>query len=60
MQQVKACERLTLQAATEQNPDAALQAFALHPLVDSATVARQLLDGYRTRIPLVAEALGGR
>ncbi|WP_037568748.1 6-phospho-beta-glucosidase [Phaeacidiphilus oryzae] len=60
MQQVKACERLTVRAAFEQDPDAALQAFALHPLVDSVSVARRLLDGYRTRIPEVAEALGGR
>ncbi|MEU6572730.1 6-phospho-beta-glucosidase [Streptomyces sp. NPDC046805] len=57
MQQVKACERLTVQAAVEHDPDAALHAFALHPLVDSVGIARELLKGYRDRIPEVAAAL---
>ena len=46
MQQVKAVERLTIEAALTGSRDAALQAFALHPLVDSVTVARDLLSGY--------------
>ncbi len=46
MQQVKAVERLTIEAATTGSPDAALKAFALHPLVDSVSVARDLLSGY--------------
>jgi 6-phospho-beta-glucosidase len=46
MQQVKAVERLTIEAATTGSRDAALKAFALHPLVDSVRVARDLLSGY--------------
>lgn len=57
MQQVKAVERLTIEAAESGSPDAALQAFALHPLVDSVTVARELLRGYIEAIPEVAAAL---
>jgi 6-phospho-beta-glucosidase len=51
VQQVKAVERLTIRAALEGSPRLARQAFALHPLVDSVTVADQLLAGYRTRLP---------
>jgi len=47
MQQLKAVERLTIEAAVTGSPDAALQAFALHPLVDSVSVARDLLSGYQ-------------
>ena len=54
MQQVKAVEQLTINAAVNGDKSAALQAFALHPLVDSVTTARQLLDGYINRIPEVA------
>lgn len=54
MQQVKAVERHTVAAAVHGDRDEALRAFALHPLVDSVTVARQLLDGYIDRIPEVA------
>lgn len=57
MQQVKAVERHTIEAATTGSPDAALKAFALHPLVDSVTVARDLLRGYVEAIPEVAAAL---
>jgi 6-phospho-beta-glucosidase len=44
MQQVKGVERLTIEAATTGSADAALQAFAQHPLVDSVSVARRLVD----------------
>jgi 6-phospho-beta-glucosidase len=54
MAQVKAVERLTIEAAVTGSPDLAEQAFARHPLVDSVTVARQLLRAYRDRIPDVA------
>ncbi|RKS73418.1 6-phospho-beta-glucosidase [Actinomadura pelletieri DSM 43383] len=54
MQQVKAVERLTVDAALTGSRAAAAQAFALHPLVDSASVGRRLLDGYIARIPEVA------
>ena len=55
VQQVKAVERLVIEAATTGSEQRAVEAFALHPLVDSVTVARELLRGYRARIPL-----GGR
>ncbi|GAA1956539.1 6-phospho-beta-glucosidase [Amycolatopsis minnesotensis] len=48
---VKAAERSVLEAAATGSADAALRAFALHPLVDSVTVARRLLDGYRAAHP---------
>lgn len=53
VQQMKAVEQLTIRAATERSATVAVAAFAEHPLVDSVTVARQLLAGYRDRIPAV-------
>ncbi|KNX38298.1 family 4 glycosyl hydrolase [Luteipulveratus halotolerans] len=49
--QVKAVEQLVIRAARERSERLARQAMALHPLVDSAVVARQLLWAYRSRIP---------
>jgi 6-phospho-beta-glucosidase len=57
MQQVKDVERHAINAARHHSLDEALLALALHPLVDSITVARQLLAGYLERIPEVADAL---
>lgn len=57
MQQVKAVERHTITAAMTGSRDEALKAFALHPLVDSVSVARDLLAGYMARIPEVARVL---
>ncbi|MFF5258144.1 6-phospho-beta-glucosidase [Actinomadura viridis] len=54
MQQVKAVERLTISAAVNGSRGDAVKAFALHPLVDSASLGRRLLDGYIDRIPEVA------
>ena len=54
MQQVKAVERHVIAAATHGDRAEALKAFALHPLVDSVSVAAQLLDGYIAKIPEVA------
>jgi 6-phospho-beta-glucosidase len=51
---VKAVERATIEAAATGSRDAALRAFALHPLVDSVTVARRLLDGYVAAHPELA------
>jgi len=59
MQQVKAVERHTIAAALTGSRDEALLAFALHPLVDSVSVARELLTGYLERIPEVASVLTG-
>ncbi|MCM2390698.1 6-phospho-beta-glucosidase [Streptomyces albipurpureus] len=51
---VKAVEREVL-AATESGSRArAVKAFALHPLIDSVSVARRLLDGYREVHPGLA------
>ncbi|MEV8566088.1 6-phospho-beta-glucosidase [Streptomyces sp. NPDC051322] len=44
---VKTVERCVLEAAESGSARVAVQAFALHPLVDSVNVARRLLDGYR-------------
>ncbi|PZE77740.1 6-phospho-beta-glucosidase [Curtobacterium sp. MCBD17_034] len=57
MAQVKDVERHTIAAGLTGSRSEALQAFALHPLVDSVTVARSLLDGYVARIPEVAAVL---
>jgi 6-phospho-beta-glucosidase len=51
MQQMKAVEQLTIDAAVQARPELAFKALALHPLVDSVTVARQLLAGYRQGTP---------
>lgn len=51
VQQVKAVEQLTIEAARSRSAPLALKAFALHPLVDSVTTARVLLQGYRDRHP---------
>ena len=59
MQQVKAVERLTISAALTGSRSDAVKAFALHPLVDSVSVARRLLDGYIDRIPEVAAVFAG-
>ncbi len=51
MAQLKAVERSTIAAATFGNRQAALRAFTLHPLVDSASVARDLLSAYEMAFP---------
>ncbi|MFC5751209.1 6-phospho-beta-glucosidase [Actinomadura rugatobispora] len=59
MQQVKAVERLTISAALTGSRADAAKAFALHPLVDSVSVGRRLLDGYIDRVPEVAAVFAG-
>ena len=51
VEQVKAVERLTIEAALSGSESLAVQAFSLHPLVDSVNIGRQLLAGYQARIP---------
>ena len=51
VQQVKAVEQLTIQAAAAGSARMAVKALALHPLVDSVSTAQILLEGYRSRIP---------
>ncbi|MDQ7903998.1 6-phospho-beta-glucosidase [Phytohabitans sp. ZYX-F-186] len=48
---VKAVERAAIEAAVTGSRSAALKAIALHPLVDSVTVARRLLDAYTRHHP---------
>lgn len=57
--QVKAVEELTIAAARERSRRLAVEAFALHPLVDSVTVAKALLAGYEQRIPQVGALFHG-
>ncbi|MER7248814.1 6-phospho-beta-glucosidase [Kribbella sp. NPDC000426] len=51
---VKAVERSTIEAATTSSRAAALKALAYHPLIDSVTVARSLLDTYVESLPDLA------
>ncbi|MFF8946780.1 6-phospho-beta-glucosidase [Streptomyces sp. NPDC014864] len=51
---VKAVEREVLSAAASGSHATAVKAFALHPLVDSVSVARRLVDGYRAVHPGLA------
>ncbi|MBT3154302.1 6-phospho-beta-glucosidase [Streptomyces sp. CHD11] len=51
---VKAVEREVLAAARSGSRARAVKAFALHPLVDSVTVARRLVDGYTAVHPGLA------
>ncbi|HET8987763.1 MAG TPA: 6-phospho-beta-glucosidase [Humibacillus sp.] len=50
-QQVKAVDELVIRAVLEGSGALAAQAIALHPLVDSVTVARELLAGYKRILP---------
>lgn len=59
VQQVKAAERATIEAALTGSPRLAVAAFGLHPLVDSVGTARRLFDGYRARIPSLAATFPG-
>ncbi|MDN3352040.1 6-phospho-beta-glucosidase [Actinomadura sp. DC4] len=56
---VKAVERAVLEAATTGSRSAALRALAIHPLVDSVTVARRLLERFETDFPQLGY-LGGK
>jgi 6-phospho-beta-glucosidase len=60
MQQVKAVERQTISAALTGSSTDALKAFALHPLVDSVSVARELLSRYVDSNPDIARVLAKR
>lgn len=56
MQQVKAVERLTIEASASRDENLAWRAIAAHPLVDSVAIARRLLDTYRSTLPGVGAA----
>ncbi|MFE9662373.1 6-phospho-beta-glucosidase [Streptomyces sp. NPDC005955] len=51
---VKAVEREAMAAADAGSRAGAVKAFALHPLVDSVSVARRLVDGYARAHPGLA------
>ncbi|TQM65128.1 6-phospho-beta-glucosidase [Humibacillus xanthopallidus] len=50
-QQVKAVDELVIRAVDAGSRSLAVQAIALHPLVDSVTVAREVLAGYERALP---------
>ncbi|ASN39694.1 6-phospho-beta-glucosidase [Paeniglutamicibacter terrestris] len=55
LQQLKAVEQLVIAAAKDKSETLAWRALAAHPLVDSISVAKQLLQTYKEQIPGVAE-----
>ncbi len=54
VQQIKFVEECEIEAATTGSAAAALRALRSHPLVDSVTVAQDLLAGYRAAHPGLA------
>ncbi|MCQ6271418.1 6-phospho-beta-glucosidase [Pseudarthrobacter sp. R1] len=59
LRQVKDVERLAVLAATEGDRDAALQAFAQHPLVGSEELGAELLAGYEQAFPALGKMWRG-
>jgi 6-phospho-beta-glucosidase len=59
LRQVKDVERLAVRAATEGDRDAALQAFAQHPLVGSEELGAELLAGYEQAFPALGKMWRG-
>ena len=55
---MKDVERTTIDAALTGSPSLAVKALALHPLVPSVRVAREIFAGYRARLPELAAAFG--
>jgi 6-phospho-beta-glucosidase len=53
---MKDVERTTIDAALLGSRELAVKALALHPLVPSVRVAREIFDGYRARLPALQEA----
>jgi 6-phospho-beta-glucosidase len=58
MQQVKAVEQLIIASVLQRDPELAWKAIAVHPLVDSVNVARELLERYREVHPELGELFG--
>jgi 6-phospho-beta-glucosidase len=54
---MKEVERTTIDAALTGSESLAVKALALHPLVPSVRTAREILAGYKERLPALAEAL---
>jgi 6-phospho-beta-glucosidase len=59
LRQVKEVERLVVLAAGTGNRDAAVEAFARHPLVDSADLAAKLMAGYERAFPALGKMWEG-
>jgi 6-phospho-beta-glucosidase len=59
LRRVKDVERLAVRAATEGDRDAALQAFAQHPLVGSEELGAELLAGYEQAFPALGKMWRG-
>jgi 6-phospho-beta-glucosidase len=57
--QIKDVERTTIEAALSGSTEMAVRALAMHPLVPSVTVARDIFDGYRKRLPELQERFAG-
>jgi 6-phospho-beta-glucosidase len=55
---VKAAERAVIEAAVSGSRRAALTALAIHPFIDSVTVAHRILDAYVQRLPQLAYLRG--
>jgi 6-phospho-beta-glucosidase len=53
---MKDVERTTIDAALTGSTQLAIKALALHPLVPSVRTAREIFDGYRAKLPALAEA----
>lgn len=58
VQTMKDVERTTIEAALSGSEQLAVKALALHPLVPSVNTARELLAGYRARIPELKQTFG--
>jgi 6-phospho-beta-glucosidase len=59
MAAVKGVEQDTIRAAVHGDRDAALRAFALHPLVDSFHAASRVLAGYENAFPALRASWSG-
>jgi 6-phospho-beta-glucosidase len=55
IEMMKDVERTTIDAALLGSQRLAIRALALHPLVPSVSVAREIFDGYRKRLPALQE-----
>ncbi len=55
VESIKAVERATIEAALTGSTALAVKALALHPLVPSVNTAREIFDGYRSRLPELQE-----
>jgi 6-phospho-beta-glucosidase len=56
---IKDVERTTIEAALTGSGELAVRALALHPLVPSVAVAREIFSGYRERLPELEERFAG-